>query len=106
MVDTHGGWSAGCVTRWSMRTFLPVCAAAVNTAKRNCSLLTACEQEKVNRMPPGAIFSKARALKAPVTAQGALQGAAVLGKCRRVEYYKVVGAVFHTFEVFKSVHRM
>ena len=34
-------------------------AAAVKTAVRNWSLLTAWEQLKVKRMPPGCIFSKA-----------------------------------------------
>ena len=36
-------------------------AMALNTARRKFSLLTTCEQEKVNRMPPGLIFSKAMA---------------------------------------------
>ena len=44
-----------------MRTFRPLMAAAENTAKRNWSLSTACEQEKVNRMPPDLIFSNALA---------------------------------------------
>ena len=46
-----------------MRTERPLCAAAVKTARRNCSLLTACEHEKVKRMPPGRICSKARAFR-------------------------------------------
>ena len=37
-------------------------AAAVNTAVRKFSLLTACEHEKVKRIPPGLIFSKALTL--------------------------------------------
>lgn len=47
---------------WRMRTRRPDMAAAVKTARRNCSLLMACEQEKVKSTPPGAIFSKAAAL--------------------------------------------
>ena len=53
------GWSAGCVSWCRMRTLRPDMAAAVNTAVRKFSLLTACEHEKVNRMPPGLIFSNA-----------------------------------------------
>lgn len=45
-----------------MRTWRWDCAAAENTASRNWSLLTACEQENVKRMPPGLILENARAL--------------------------------------------
>ena len=49
---------------WNILTTLSVplaCAAAVNTALRKFTLSTTCEQEKVNRMPPGLIFSNALA---------------------------------------------
>ena len=45
-----------------MRTLRPDCAAALNTASLKFSLLTTWEQENVNKIPPGLIFSKAFAL--------------------------------------------
>ena len=42
-----------------MRTLRPLCAAAVNTAMRKLSLLTTCEQLKVNNTPPGLILENA-----------------------------------------------
>ena len=38
-------------------------AAAEKTVVRNSSFVTACEQEKVKRMPPGRICDNARALR-------------------------------------------
>ena len=45
-----------------MRTLRPAMAAAEKTVVRNSSFDTACEQEKVKRIPPGRICDSARAL--------------------------------------------
>src|SRR5660398_268935 len=42
-----------------MRTLRLLSAAALKTAKRNCSLDTTCEHENVKTMPPGLICSNA-----------------------------------------------
>ena len=56
---TAGGWPPVPADRSNLAYRA---AAALKTAKRNCSLSTACEQLNVNRIPPGRIISMALAL--------------------------------------------
>ncbi len=64
----------------------------------------ACEHEKVKVRIPLFDFSKALPFSFPVADQSVLDGAAVLGECRRVENNQIVGVGGHFTEESECVH--
>ncbi len=86
-----------------MRAFLPALAAATNTDFRKFSLLTACEQLKVKRIPPGAICLKGSLVQSFISLQGITQYILMLGKGRRVQDHQIVG-LLHLPEVAEGIH--
>lgn len=98
------GWSAGCVSWCRMRTLRPDWAAALNTARRKFSLLTTCEQEKVNRIPPGLIFRKRwRSVCGNLARHCAIRF--MFGESWWIQDDEIVVAS-HLFEIFESVFRI